>query len=278
MTVIDCHQHFWRLAEFPHSFPPAVGDRLDRDFTEDDLRPALAACRVDQTILVQSLNDLDETESYLDLAGRVDYVAGVVGWVPLADPAACAAALERLAGHGELVGIRHLIAYEPDPEWLLQPPVLESLGLLAEAGLVFEGIPVNDAQLESLLAVTERLPELSVALNHMGNPPVPEAGWEPWAGQMARAAALPNMSVKLSAGLALVVRWAWSTDALRRYADHVVDRFGADRVMAGSNWPVILLGAGFEQAWHGIEELIAGLSAAEREAILGGTAQRVFGL
>jgi L-fuconolactonase len=105
MTVIDCHQHFWRLAEFPHSFPPAVGDRLDRDFTEDDLRPALAECGVDQTVLVQSLNDLDETEAYLDLAGRVDYVAGVVGWVPLADPGACAAALERLAGRTGLVGI-----------------------------------------------------------------------------------------------------------------------------------------------------------------------------
>jgi L-fuconolactonase len=186
--------------------------------------------------------------------------------------------LERLSGRSGLVGIRHLIAYEPDPEWLLQPPVLESLGLLAEAKLVFEGIPVNDEQMESLLAMAEQLPELSVALNHMGNPPVPEEAWEPWAGQIARAAQLPNVSVKLSAGLALVVRWAWSTEALRRYADHVIEHFGADRVMAGSNWPVILLGASFEQAWHGIEDLIAGLSAAEREAILGGTAQRVFGL
>jgi L-fuconolactonase len=278
VPVIDCHQHFWRLAEHPHSFPPAVGDRLDRDFTEDDLRPSLAACGVDQTVLVQSLNDLAETEDYLDLAAEVDYVAGVVGWVPLADPAECAAALERLSGRDALVGIRHLIAYEPDPQWLLLPPVLESLALLAEAGLVFEGIPVDDAQLESLIAVTERLPGLKVALNHMGNPPVPEDGWEPWASQIARAAALPNMSVKLSAGLALVVRWQWSTEALSRYADHVLGLFGPDRVMAGSNWPVILLGASFEQAWHGIEDMISGLSETERAAILGGTAQRIFGI
>ena len=122
MAVVDSHQHFWRLAEHPHTFPPAVGDRLDRDFTEDDLRPALAECGVDRTILVQSLNDLRETEDYLDLADRVDYVAAVVGWVPLADPAGCAAALERLSGRDKLVGIRHLIAYEPDPAWLLQKP------------------------------------------------------------------------------------------------------------------------------------------------------------
>ena len=126
------------------------------------------------------------------------------------------------------------------------------------------------------MAVTRQLPDLKVVLNHMGNPPVPDGGWEPWATQIARASELPNMSVKLSAGLALVVRWSWSTDALRKYADHVVDLFSPGRVMAGSNWPVILLGASFEQAWHGIEDLIARLSDAERQAILGNTAQSIY--
>jgi L-fuconolactonase len=236
----------------------------------------LRECGIDRTILVQLLNDVGETEDCLAIEKKVDYVAGVVGWVPLADPAACTAALERLSGQGKLVGIRHLIAYEPDPKWLLQPAVLESLALLAGANLVFEGIPVNDAQFDSLIAMAARLPNLKIALNHMGNPPVPENGWEPWASRIARAAELPNMSVKLSAGLALVVRWKWSTDALRKYADKVIDLFSPGRVMAGSNWPVILLGASFTEAWRGIENLIAGLSAAERQAILGGTAARVY--
>ena len=148
----------------------------------------------------------------------------------------------------------------------------------AKANLVFEGIPVNNAQFESLLEMTRQLPDLKVVLNHMGNPPVPENGWEPWATQIARAAELSNMSVKLSAGLALVVRWTWSTDALRKYADHVIDLFSSDRVMAGSNWPVILLGASFVQAWRGLEDLIAGLSDAERHAILGGTARCIYGI
>ena len=278
MPVIDCHHHFQRRARYPAQFPPAVGDRLDRDFTEDDLRPLLAECGIDRTIVVQLLNDMGETEDCLGLQTKVDYVAGVVGWVPLTDPAACTAGLARLAGRGKLVGIRHLIAYEPDPKWLLQPAVLESLAVLADADLVFEGIPVNDAQFDSLIAMAERLPNLRVALNHMGNPPVPENGWEPWASRIARAAVLPNMSVKLSAGLALVVRWKWSTDALRRYADNVIDLFGPGRVMAGSNWPVILLGASFTEAWRGIEDLVAGLSAADRQAILGGTAERIYRL
>ena len=276
MSVIDCHHHFQYRARRPAQYPPAVGNRLDRDYTEDDLRPLLVECGIDRTIVVQLVNDMRETEELLDLQTRLDTLAGVVGWVPLAEPAACAAALERLSGQGNLVGIRHLIAYEPDPKWLLQPAVLESLGLLAKANLVFEGIPVNDAQFESLLAMARRLPELKVVLNHMGNPPVPDNGWEPWASGIARAAELPNMSVKLSAGLALVVRWKWSTEALRKYADHVIDLFTPDRVMAGSNWPVILLGASFTEAWRGIENLIAGLSATEQQAILGGTAARVY--
>jgi L-fuconolactonase len=277
-TVVDCHHHFQRRARYAAALPPAAGDRLDRDFTEDDLRPLLAECGIDKTVLVQLVSDIGETEDCLDVQARGDYVAGVVGWIPLADTAECERALDRLSRRaGKLVGVRHLIAYEPDPKWLLQPPVLESLRVVAKSGLVFEGIPVNEAQFESLLAMARQLPDLKVILNHMGNPPVPEKGWEPWATQITRAAELPNISVKFSAGLALVVRWKWSTGQLRRYADHVIERFGPDRMMAGSNWPVILLGASFAEAWRGLEALIASLSEAERGAILGGTAQRIFG-
>jgi L-fuconolactonase len=278
MSGIDCHQHFWWTARRAHSFPPPVGDRLERDFTPDDLRPELAAAGVDAIVLVQSLNDLDETIEYLDLQCDVDYIAGVVGWVRLAEPAACERALASLSGRGKLVGIRHLIAYEPDPAWLLQPAVLDSLGLLAQAGLVFEAIPVTAHQLDSVFALAGRLPQLKIVLNHMGNPPVPEQGWEPWASQIARATALPNMSVKLSAGLALVMTWRWQTEAVRRYSDHVLERFGPQRVMAASNWPVVLLGGSFVQVWRGITDLIGGLGAQEQKAVLGGNARRIYDL
>ena len=278
MSVIDCHHHFWKFGKREIKFPPAVGTRLDRDFLPADLRPQLKKAGVDRTILVQVLHELDETNEFLDLSRQIDYVAGVVGWVPLADPAACAAALEKLKLRGRLVGIRHLIAYEPDPNWLMQPAVRESLGLLAKAGLVFEAIPVNDAQFEAVLNVTRAIPDLKVVLNHLGNPPVPENGWEPWATLVARAAELRNMSIKLSAGLALVVKWKWSTKEIRRYADHALELFGPDRVMAGSNWPVVELGGTFDEVWRGITELLADLMPAERAAVLGGTAQRIYGL
>jgi L-fuconolactonase len=278
MTVIDCHHHFWTFGKRAHKFPPAVGTRLDHDYMPEHLRPQLKAAGVDKTILVQVLNEVDETHEFLQMSKDVDFVAGVVGWVPLTDPKACAQALEGMKGRGKLVGIRTLIAYEPDPKWLVQPAVIESLKLLAKAGLVFEAIPVNEAQFESVLAVTREIPDLKVALNHLGNPPVPEKAWEPWATNLARAAALPNMSVKLSAGLALVVKWKWSTEEIRRYSDHVLGLFGVDRVMAGSNWPVVELGGTYAEVWRGITDLIAHLSPAERAKILGLSAQRIYGI
>jgi L-fuconolactonase len=277
MSVIDSHHHFWWTERHAYHWPPQAGDRLDRDFTPDDLRPELQACGIDGTVLIQVLR-LQETREFIDIARTVDFVRGVVGWVPLAEPAEAARALEELGQGAKLVGIRHLISNEPDSEWLLRPGVLESLQRLASAGLAFDAIPVNERQFESVLTVARQIPGLRIVINHLGRPPVPEQGWDPWAAQIGRAAAHDNVSVKLSAGLDIVMRWRWSTDAIRRYADHVLERFGPERVMAASNWPVVLLGGSFQDVWRGITDLLAGLSAGERAAVLGGTAERVYRL
>jgi L-fuconolactonase len=277
--MIDSHHHFWWHRRHSYSWPEGVGDRFARDFTPDDLRPELARCGIKGTVLIQVLHQVEgETEEFLDLSQEVGFVRGVVGWVPLADPDAAARALDRLRGRGKLVGVRHLISYEPDPRWLLQQPVLESLELLAAAGIVFDGIPLNAPQFESVLEVAGRLPQLKIVVNHLGRPPLPEQGWEPWATLAARASEHRNMAMKLSIGLDVALRWRWSTDPVRRYSDHVLDLFGSNRVMAASNWPVILLGASYEEAWNGITALVDGLSAAERHAVLGGTAERIYGL
>jgi L-fuconolactonase len=278
--MIDSHHHFWWTGRHSYTWPDLVGDRFARDYTPDHLRPELARCGVKGTVLIQVLHQVGgETEECLDLSKEVEFVRGVVGWLPLAEPDAAVRALERLRGRGgKLVGVRHLISNEPDPRWLLQEGVLESLNLLAAAGLVFDAIPVNAAQFESVLEVAQRLPHLKIVMNHLGRPPIPEQGWEPWATQIARAAEHRNISIKLSIGLDIVMRWRWSTDAVKRYCDHVLDLFSAHRVMAASNWPVILLGASYEECWSGITALVAGLSADERRAVMGETAERVYGL
>jgi L-fuconolactonase len=278
--MIDSHHHFWWTARHSYTWPESVGGSFARDFTPDDLQPELARCGIKGTVLVQVLHQVGgETEECLDLSNEVDFVRGVVGWLPLADPDATARELERLRTRGgKLVGVRHLISNEPDPRWLLQSGVTESLKLLAAAKLAFDAIPISAAQFESVLDVAQRLPELKLVINHLGRPPIPEQGWEPWATQIARAAEHRNVSIKLSIGLDIIMRWRWSTDAIRRYSDHVLDLFSPDRVMAASNWPVILLGASYAETWDGITDLVADLSADERRAVLGGTAKRIYGL
>jgi L-fucono-1,5-lactonase len=277
--VIDSHHHFWWRSRHTYTWPEQARDRLARDFTPDDLRPELSRCGIKGTVLVQVLHEVGgETEECLDLSNQVEFVRGVVGWLPLADPDATARALERLRSRGKLVGVRHLISNEPDPRWLLQDGVIESQKLLAAAGIAFDAIPINAAQFESVLELVELVPELKIVINHLGRPPLPERGWEPWATQVARAAEHRNVSIKLSIGLDIIMRWRWSTDELRRYSDHVLDLFTSNRVMAASNWPVILLGATYAQAWQGISELVAALPVDERHAVMGGTAERVYGL
>jgi L-fuconolactonase len=276
--LIDSHHHFWWTGRHTYTWPAPVGDRLARDFTPEDLRPELERCGIKGTVLIQVLNEMSgETEESLDLCREVDFVRGVVGWLPLVDPDATSDAL-RLRSRGKLVGVRHLISNEPDPQWLLQEPVLESLELLAAAGLVFDAIPINAAQFESVLKVSRRLPQLKIVINHLGRPPIPEQGWEPWATQIARAAEHRSVAIKLSIGLDIIMRQRWSTQSLRRYSDHVLDLFGPERVMAASNWPVILLGASYEEAQRGIAALVAGLSAEQQRAVLGETATRIYGL
>jgi L-fucono-1,5-lactonase len=277
--MIDAHHHFWWTGRHAYTWPEQVGQRLARDFTPDDLRPELARCGVKGTVLVQVLHQVGgETEECLDICKDVNFVRGVVGWLPLADPDATARALERLRARGKLVGVRHLISNEPDPRWVLQERVVESLKLLAAAGLAFDAIPVNAAQFEAVLDLAARLPELKIVINHLGRPPLPERGWEPWATLVARAAEHRYVSIKLSIGLDVVMRWRWSTDEIRRYSDHVLDLFSSNRVMAASNWPVILLGASYAQTWQGITDLVSALSVDERHAVMGGTAERVYGL
>ena len=194
MPVIDCHHHVWWLDKFPHQFPPSWGTSLNRDFTPDDLKPELAACGIDGTVLVQSLDKYEENLHYLDVAEQNAFIRGVVGWVPLADPAACARALDAMKSRKKFVGMRHLIVYEKDPRWLLQPAVQESLGEFRKRGYAFEAITNTEEQMDTVLDTARRMPDLNIVLNHLGRPPLPEKGWEPWASQMVRAAAFPNIS------------------------------------------------------------------------------------
>ncbi len=282
MLTIDAHQHLWAVEAGDYgdygwldaeSLAP-----IARTFTEDDLDMKLVHAGVDRTVMVQSANTVADTAAMVAVADRWNRVAGIVGWTDLVDPSAAARTIESWSVDPRMVGVRHLIHDEPDADWIMQPEVLESLALLAAAGLSYDVIGVIPRHLEHAVTIAERLPGLRLVLDHLGSPPIRAAGWEPWASLMRRAAEHPNIFVKVS-GLGTLADWeAWRPADMQRYVDWAVDRFGPERLMFGGDWPVSVLAGGYARMWAGTQALLADLAKAERARILGGTAIEFYRL
>lgn len=216
---------------------------------------------------------------FLALAESSELVAGVVGWSDLTAPdiADTLAALRELPGGDRLVGLRHQVQGEPDPEWLLRPDVLRGTAAAADAGLVYD-LVVLPHQLPAATRAAAALPGLVFVLDHAGKPPVATGRTEPWADDLRALAALPNTVCKLS-GLVTEADWrTWSTDDLRPYAETVIDAFGPGRLMFGSDWPVCRLAATYTEVLDTARALIRDLGEEERAAVLATTAERVYGL
>ncbi|MFF4829813.1 amidohydrolase family protein [Streptomyces sp. NPDC001312] len=280
MTVIDAHQHVWDLSVRDQDWLTGPGlAPLRRDFTLDELRAQTAAAGVDATVLVQTICVPEETPEYLALAAGDPLVAGVVGWTDLTSPAVAdaLAGLRALPGGGHLVGIRHQVQDEADADWLLHPDVVRGLTAVATAGLAYD-LVLRPEQLPAAAEAARARPELTFVLDHLGKPPVRPRRPDTWAADLRALAQLPNTVAKLS-GLVTEADWhSWSLADLQPFVSVALEVFGPQRLMFGSDWPVCTLAADYGQVVATTRELLAGLSAHERNEVLGGTAARVYGL
>ncbi|KUO14810.1 amidohydrolase family protein [Streptomyces dysideae] len=278
--IVDAHHHVWDLSVRDQDWiSGAELAPLRRDFTLADLAPEARAAGVTATVLVQTITVPDETPEFLALAADSDLVAGVVGWTDLTAPDVAETLAELRAGPGgeHLVGIRHQVQGEPDPRWLVRPEVLRGLSAVAEAGLVYD-LVVKPHQLAAAVEAAERLPGLTFVLDHLGKPPIASGELDPWAQQIRRLAALRNTVCKLS-GMVTEADWgSWTVAALAPYADTVLDAFGPERLMFGSDWPVCRLAATYAEVIATERELTAGLGPAERHDVFTGTAARTYDL
>ncbi|MFB6437984.1 amidohydrolase family protein [Streptomyces sp. NPDC056411] len=270
---IDAHHHLWDPARRRQPWMDGPwADPIRRRYTQDDLLPHLAGHGIDATVLVQSSSSYEETTELLAVAAGQGPVSGVVGWADLTGPALAETLAALPAG---LVGVRHQVQDEPDPDWLTRPGVLRGLAVLADAGLVYD-LLVTPRELPAAHTAVRALPQLEFVLDHAGKPPVARGGWQPWADALAALAALPNVSCKLS-GLVTEAGWdTWRPRQILPYARHVLDTFGPERVMFGSDWPVCTLAAGYDDVVALAEAATGRLTPAERAAVFGGTAARVY--
>jgi len=279
MSKVDAHHHVWDLTVREQSW--MVGPELDpirRNFSLEDLAPLAVAADVSATVLVQTVGLVEETVEFLEIAASNDLVAGVVGWVDLtADD--IGDVLDGLLARPDgsyLKAIRHQVHDEPDVDWLLRPDVQRGLAAVASAGLAYD-LLTKTPHLPAAIQTARNLPQLTFVVDHISKPVIGES-LSPWADQLRELAALPNVTCKLP-GMVTEAPWTtWKPSDLQPYADVVLESFGPDRVMFGSDWPVCLLAATYAEVVETAQTLTAALSLAEQEAVFATTATRTYRL
>lgn len=274
---VDAHHHLWDLAVRDQPWTQGL-PALRRNFAIEDLVPLLDQHGIDGTVLVQTVSVAEETPEFLTIAEDEPRVLGVVGWTDLTAPdvAGAIAALRQQPGGEWLVGLRHQVQDETDPHWLLRRDVQRGLAAVAQADLVYDLVVTHD-QLSAVVELVSLMPGLGFVLDHAGKPPIASGKLEPWRTRLTQLATHRNVACKLS-GLVTEAGEDWTEQQLLRYAEVVLDAFGPDRVMFGSDWPVLLLRTDYGRIVRLVESLVAALSPVEREAVFGGTAQRWYGL
>jgi L-fuconolactonase len=270
---IDAHHHLWTLARGDYGWLTPDLAPIYRDFALSDLAPHLAAAGIEGTILVQAAPTEAETMFLLDIAEAEEAVRGVVGWTDF-DAADAAARIDALAAQKLLVGLRPMVQDIVDDDWLLRPALAPLVTAMAKNGLVFDAL-VLPRHLPRLLQVVDRHPDLTFVLDHCGKPRLATGDIATWQRDVASLAERPNIVCKLS-GLVTEAKPDWQVADLRPAVDHVCACFSPQRMLWGSDWPVVDLAGGYAKWLAAAEILLAELSADEKAAVFGGTAARVY--
>ena len=273
---IDAHQHFWRLARGDYGWLTADLDPIHRDFLPHDLAPLLAQAGVESTVLVQAAPSVAETAFLLDLAARTQFVAGVVGWIDFEAPNA-ADQIAALARSPKLVGLRPMIQDLADDAWMLRPSLAPAIEALIAAGLTFDAL-VKPRHLPILSRFVDRWPGLRLVIDHGAKPDIAAGALQPWADDIRAVAGNPATFCKLS-GLVTEAGPGWAETDLSPFIDLLIDAFGPERLMWGSDWPVVNLAARYDDWLDVASRALAGrLGPADHDRVFGRTGAAFYGL
>ena len=274
---IDAHQHYWDPARSDYGWLKPEMTSLYHPFGPGDLAPLRAATGIDRTVVVQAAPTVAETRYLLDIAHGEASVAGVVGWVPLLD-ADAPALIAELARDPKFKGVRPMLQDLPDDDWIANPALGPAIDALIAHDLAFDAL-IFARHVDGLEVFARRFAQLRIVVDHGAKPPIRDgaAGWRSWADGIERLARLPQVHCKLS-GLATESAPGWTEATLRPYVDHLLACFGPQRLMWGSDWPVLNLNGDY-LLWHAVANaLLASLSDAERAAVFGGNAAAFYRL
>jgi L-fuconolactonase len=272
---IDAHHHLWRYTREEYGWIDDRMQRLRRDFMPADLENEMTAAGVDGAIAVQARQSLEETYWLLSLPDS-PLLRGVVGWAPIASDR-FSAELDRLLPNKKFKGLRHVIQDEADDNFINRADFNRGIDALQGTGLVYD-ILIFEKHLPAAMQFVDRHPNQIFVLDHMAKPRIAAHELEPWRKNISELSRRQNVYCKLS-GMATEADWAgWTESDLRPYVDAVLNTFGPQRIMAGSDWPVCLLATTYAKWFETVDRLIAQLSATEKSRILGGTAIEAYHL
>jgi L-fuconolactonase len=276
MSRIDAHQHFWMYSPQDYGWIGPEMAVLKKDHLPEDLAPLLNAAGVVGTVAVQARQTIQETKWLLELADRHPLVWGVVGWVDLCGPE-LTAQLERFSAHPRFRGVRHVVQDEPDDEFMLRQGFLRGLGALQAFDLTYD-ILVFPRHLPIACQVVSQFPDQPFVLDHIAKPSIKDRRIEPWASDIRKLAAFPNVFCKVS-GMVTEADWErWQPADLKPYLEVVFEAFGPGRIMFGSDWPVCTVAGAYADVAGIVQDYVDALSADEQAAVWGETARGFYGL
>ena len=274
--IVDSHHHFWDLERFEYGWIPPAPSVLRRNYLPEDLAPVLDRNGVTNTVLVQAHQSVQEARFLLDLAEANEFVAGVVAWVDLTSPEV-GDTLDELRQRDKLVGIRHQVEGDPDDAWLTRDAAVRGLKEVADRGLAYD-VLVKPRHLKYVPGLAERVPNLRMVVDHIAKPLIREGAMEPWASDIAEVASIPGVYCKVSGMVTEADHTRWSVEDLKPYMSHIVERFGLDRLMWGSDWPVCLLASSYDGVLQAALEAVGPLSDKDRAKLFGRNAVEFYRL
>lgn len=273
LVRIDAHQHFWSLARGDYGWLTPALRPIHRDFGPSDLAPLLATHGIERTILVQAAPTEAETAHLLDIAAKMPFVAGVVGWTDF-DAPDVAERITALAANPLLVGLRPMVQDIADDGWLARPELAPAFEAMIAHGLVFDAL-LKPRHIPAMLTVLERHPDLACVIDHGAKPDLVDGDLTAWRSGMNALAKRPDLTCKLS-GLVTEAGPDWTLKTLRPVVEHLLATFGPDRLIFGSDWPVVTLRASYGQWIEAAETLLTNLTEAQRIAVFGGNAAKLY--
>ncbi len=274
--LIDAHQHFWRISRGDYSWlNPTDHPAICRDFGPDDLSLLLIGAGIERTVLVQAAPTEAETAFLLDLAELTMFVAGVVGWADL-EAQNAPAVVESLAQHPKLLGLRPMLQDIEDEAWILRSSLVPALKAMRVAGLRLDAL-IQPRHLPSLSAFLIAHPDLPVVIDHAAKPDLAGGDLKAWAKAMRGIGRDSGAFCKLS-GLVTEAGVGWTVEQLKPFIEVLLEAFGPERLMWGSDWPVVNEAGGFAVWRAAAEALTAQCSAEDRDWIFGRTAQTFYGI